>query len=327
MFWFIVCCILVVLAVGAFVLAPRIGYVELKRDRYSGNAEEIRHTFKNEARWTGSALAVLAAVVFLLDTVTTVGTKNVGVITTFGRPSGYLTNGIHFVLPWQQVTEISDAVQTDTYASDNGSDKPQGGATGTCVHVRIERQATACVNVSVRWQIKPSGVDYLYRNFKSNDHITDNLVLRDLQQALNEAFATYDPLGVDANGNNTNPALTTYSAKVQAQMRDEIGDWIDVQSVVVPIINYDATTQQKVNQLLQQIALTRVAEQSKQTALAQSEANKALAASVADDPNVLVSKCLDILKELVDKGRDLPAGFSCFGPSTNPIAVGGMPGK
>jgi len=74
--------------------------------------------------------------------------------------------------------------------------------------------------------------------------------------------------------------------------------------------------------LLQQIALTRVAQQSKQTAQAQAEANKALAASVADDPNVLVSKCLDILKEAVDKEQPLPAGFSCFGPSETSIAVG-----
>src|SRR5439155_10896900 len=109
----------------------------------------------------------------------------------------------------------------------------------------------ACVNVSIRWQIRPEGVDYLYRNFKSNDHITDNVVLRDLQQAMNIAFSSYDPLGVDASGNNTNPPLTDYSDKITTQMRSEIGRWIDVQSVIIPLLNYDPDTQKKVQQLLQ----------------------------------------------------------------------------
>lgn len=306
MFWFIVCLILLVAAIAVFI----------------GSFWISRSDDTIAARVISGVLVLVSVAVFFFDTVTTVSTKNVGVITCFGKPTGYLTNGIHMIKPWCDVTEISDAVQTDTYASDNGSDKPQGGAVGTCIHVRIERQATACVNTSVRWQIKPSGTDYLFRNFKDNTHITDNLVLRDLQTAVNQAFATYDPLGIDVNGNNTNPSMASYAAKVDTEMRGQLHKWIDVQSVITPIINYDAATQQKTNQLLQQIALTRVAEQSQQTALAQAKANEALAKSVSNDPNVLVSKCLDILKEAVDKEQALPAGFSCFGPSTTPIAVG-----
>ena len=69
-----------------------------------------------------------------------------------------------------------------------------------------------------------------------------------------------------------------------------------------------------------------MAEQAKLTAKAQSEANKALAQSVANDPNVLIDKCLNILKEAVDKGQQLPAGFSCFGSTGNTaIAVPSKP--
>jgi hypothetical protein len=39
------------------------------------------------------------------------------------------------------------------------------------------------------------------------------------------------------------------------------------------------------------------------TAQAQSAANQALAASVSTDPNVLVSKCLDLLSEAVNRVR------------------------
>lgn len=278
-----------------------------------------------------SALGIfVVGIAFLLfSSFATVSTKNLGVTTTFGKPSGYLQNGFHWKAPWQKVTELNDAVQTDTYASDGGAaGHQQGGAVGTCVNVRIARQATACVNVSIRWQIKAEGVDYLFRNYKDNAAIMDNVVLRDLQQAMNEKFTDYDPLGIDQNGNNTNEPLSSTAGKdnlsidVQKQMQAEIGQYIDVQSVIIPLLNFDGTTQDRINQLQQQVALTRVAQQAQQTAIAQAAANKALANSVSNDPNVLTSKCLDILQDAVNKGQVLPAGFSCFSGSSTPVAIG-----
>ena len=310
MFWMIIMCLLALVAIGFFADGL------LRRNRTSRQMPRfVNGVF-------GGVALLIAVIVMLCSCLTTVDTKNVGVVRAFGHPEGYLGNGLHFVAPWQDVTEINDAVQTDTYASDNGDEhRKQGGATDTCVHVRIERQATACVNVSIRWQIIESAVPYLFRNYKDNAAITDNLVLRDLQQALNEHFVSYDPLAVDAEGLNTNKPLTDYSNAVQSQMRSEIGSWIDVKSVIIPIINYDADTQTKVHQLLQQIALTRVAEQAEQTAKAQALANRALADSVSNDPNVLTDKCLNILKESVDKGVAIPAGFSCFAGTTSGVAV------
>lgn len=323
MFWFD--CILAIIAVVIFIaalVAPKTAELDGSDVRPRVILRRVGYGF----------ITVIVLITFFLS-FTQVDTKNLGVITTFGRPTGSIDNGIHFVAPWQNVTEISDRVQTDTYASDNGNEgKQQGGAVGTCVNVRIARQATACVNVSVRWQIQESGVDYLFRNYKDNDAITDNLVLRDLQVAMNETLAPYDPLGLDTNGNSTNEALSaasgpSYSADVLKQLQaampvDRGSAVIDIQSINLPLIQFDSNTQSHLNQILTQIAQTQVADQAKNTALAQAAANQALAASVADDPNVLVSKCLDILKDAVDKGQALPAGFSCFGPSTTSIAVG-----
>ena len=276
------------------------------------------------ARVLGLVGLGLAVVTFVISISAPVGTKNVAVLTTFGKPVGSLGNGFHFKAPWQVKHELPDAIQTDTYASDSGQGV-QHGADGSCVHVRMARQSTGCVNVSIRWQIRKSGVDYLFRNFTDNQAITKNVVLRDLQSSLNEQFNRYDPLGIDGTGNNTNLPLaggeSSYSTKVLTQMRDEIGQWIDVTSVIIPILNFDSSTQDRINALLQQVAQTRVAQQAEQTALAQARANRALATSVSNDPNVLVSKCLDIVKEVLDSGKTLPAGFSCFGGSTTGIAV------
>lgn len=286
---------------------------------------EVTGRPRTATRRAAAGVLVFALVLLFFGSFTTVGTKMLGVKTTFGRPTGSIDNGFHWKAPWENVTELNDAVQTDTYASDGGAGgKQQGGAVGTCVNVRIARQATSCVNVSIRWQIREEGVDYLFRNYKDNDAITDNLILRDLQQAVNDAFVNYDPLGIDTNGQSTNPPLSgagnSLSKVVLASMQDQVGQWIEVQAINIPIQNFDSSTQDKINQLQQQIALTRVAVQRQQTAAADAQANKAIAASVANDPNVLVSKCLDILKEAVDKGQALPAGFSCFG-GTAAVAV------
>jgi regulator of protease activity HflC (stomatin/prohibitin superfamily) len=278
---------------------------------------------KSITRWISVVVAAIAFLLIFMDSFVSVGTKNLGVETVGGKPVGYLTNGYHFVAPWVSVTELTNAVQTDTYASDGSdSSKTQGGATDTCVHVRIARQGTACVNVSIRWQAKGSGIDYLFRNFKNNNAITDNLVLRDLQTAMNQEFVSYDPLGIDANGLNTNKSLSDIATTVQTKMAGEVGTWIDVQSVNIPLLNFDNATQDKINALQQQVAATRVAAQQYLTNLQQAKANTALAQSVSNSPGVLVAKCLDILKEAVDKGQQLPAGFSCFGGSGTQIAVG-----
>jgi regulator of protease activity HflC (stomatin/prohibitin superfamily) len=269
----------------------------------------------------GAAIALLLAVVFFVASIIApVGTKNVAVLTTFGKPSGVLGNGLHFKAPWQQKHELSDAIQTDTYASDHG-EGVQHNADGGCINVRIARQATACVNVSIRWQIREDGVGYLFRNYRDNDAITQNLLLRDLQTAVNAAFAGYDPLGLDANGNSNQPTAPELALRVQQTMRDDIGKWIDVDSLLIPIFNFDSGTQDKLNQLQQQYAATRVARQQLLTNQAQAAANKALAASVSNNPGLLVSKCLDIVKESVEQSKTLPAGFSCFG-SAAALALG-----
>jgi regulator of protease activity HflC (stomatin/prohibitin superfamily) len=263
----------------------------------------------------------VAGFFLLLSSLTIVGTQDVGVLTTFNHPSGSLSNGIHVKWPWQEVTSLDGRIQTDTYASNgyNGSD--QKNAQGGCVNVRIARQATACVNVTLRWQLNRDGVDYLFKNYKTNDNIRDNLLHRDLQTAVNVAFAKYDPLGLDQNGDSTQPTSADLANTVKEALASQVGQYLTVSSVFLPLFNFDPATQDRLNQLQLQVAQTRIAEQAQQTAAAQAKANKLLAASVAHDPGVLVAKCLDILNEVVQKGGQLPAGFSCFGGVGTAIAV------
>ena len=56
------------------------------------------------------------------------------------------------------------------------------------------------------------------------------------------------------------------------------------------------------------IGNTRIAQQREQTAEADARANATISASVSKDPNVLVSKCLDQQREMIEKGQAIPVG-------------------
>ena len=95
-------------------------------------------------------------------------------------------------------------------------------------------------------------------------------------------------------------------------------------ALIIPVVHFDENTQSKVNALLAQVAQTRIAEQAVITAEQQALANQTLAESVSKDPNVLVSKCMDLLNEMVSKGQSIPIGFSCWPGGGSSVVVPGV---
>lgn len=260
----------------------------------------------------GTVGVLLAALFLFLASFVTVSTKNVGIVTSFGRPVSHLDNGPHLKAPWEDVTEMDAAIQTDNHVkADHNS----------CISARIAHQAVACVDVSIRWRILEGGADTLFQNYRDFGNVRDSLVTRDLNAAVNVAFQDYDPLAVNAEGNSTGPSLKSLGDQVTQQMRQEIGSQVEVLSVIIPLPHFDDSTQGRINALQAQIAQTRIAHQAEQTALAQANANKALSASVSNDPNVLVSRCLDLMNEMISKGQAIPPGFSCWPGSQSPIVA------
>jgi hypothetical protein len=84
---------------------------------------------------------------------------------------------------------------------------------------------------------------------------------------------------------------------VAVKLHAKVGEQIEIINVIVPLVNYDGATQDRINALNVEKANTRVAEHRAKTAAAEARANEILAASVSNDPNVLVSKCLDSARE------------------------------
>lgn len=255
---------------------------------------------------TAWSLVGLTLIIFLFSVVVIVPTREVGIELTFAKPTGTLGNGLHVKAPWQHVETMDAAIQTDSHVKDGDLN---------CVTTRIAHQAVACVDVSIRWRIVEDQAGALFQNYRTFDNVRDSLVTRDLNAAINASMETYDVLSVNNQGQSTAEQLSDVAAAVKEQLSAQIGDQIDVLSVIIPVVHFDTSTQERVNALQAQIAQTRIAEQAEQTAKAQASANRALAASVSSDPNVLVSKCLDLLNEAITKAYALPAGFSCWSGS------------
>src|SRR5689334_21316161 len=247
----------------------------------------MRATSKSEAAssWATRTAVIaggLLVFVLILGSTTIVSTRNIGVVTTFGRPSGTLTNGLHVKAPWQSVTEMNGTIQIDNHT---------GEAATT---VRLGNNSTAFVDNSVRWRIQPAAADELFLDYRDFENVRDNLVTRELRAALNEVFADFDPLAPE---NSDGANVQALGDKVADKLRAKVGAQIEIINVIVPLVNYDEATQSRINALNVEKANTRVAEQRAKTAAAEAKANEVLAASVSNDPNVLVSKCLDAARE------------------------------
>lgn len=274
-----------------------------------------------ESKAVGAGLFIVGGLCVLVACLAIVGTKKVGVVTSFNKPVGTMSNGIHGKRPWHKVHELDGAIQTDNHLCVGGPEKQ-----GTGILVRIGNQSVACLDVTVRWRIRQQQADALYRDYRGFDHIRDSLVTRDLTQSLNDVFVDYNPLGnINDNRAPEPPSLENMSARVKtllvgrAGSTGRIGQQIEVLSVFIPIVHHDGQTQSKINQYQSARADTRIALQKVETARNEAEANEALASSVNKNPYVLVSKCLDLVK-----GRgagNLPAGFTCWPGNGTSVVV------
>lgn len=224
----------------------------------------------------------LTVLVLIIGSTTIVSARNVGVVTTFGRPGGTLSNGLHMKAPWQSVTEMDGTIQIDNHTGE------------LATTVRLGNNSTAFVDNSVRWRIQPGAADELFLDYRDFENVRDNLVTRELRAALNEVFSDFDPLAPE---NVEGANVQALGDDVAEKLRAKVGDQIEIINVIVPLVNYDQATQDRINALNVEKANTRIAEQRAKTAEAEAKANEILAGSVSDNPNVLVSKCLDAARE------------------------------
>lgn len=267
---------------------------------------------------------LLAALVLVWSSTTIIEAKNVGVVTTFGKPRASFGPGLHFKAPWEKVTELDGTIQTQEYAGDD------------CIEVRIGDGTTACVTTTIRWRIVGDKADEIYSSYRSDDvnaNLRKALVSTVFKASVNQVLGSYnptkdikvvDPTAANATEADFAPDYDELAANIATSMERRVaegGSYIRVETITISYLRLSDTTQKKINDFQAEVANTQVALQRKATAEAQAAANKALSQSVSKDPNVLVSRCLDTLQQMVEAKQPVPAGFTCWPGGGSAIVV------
>lgn len=259
-----------------------------------------------------------AAVVFILGILCTlissfniVSTRNVGIITSFGRPVSERGAGVAWVAPWQRVTEMDAAIQLQSFQG-NSYDDPQ-----SAVKVRLGNNSAAFVESNLNWRIKEDAAGKMFQDYRTFDNIRQNLVDKQLQVALSKEFAKFNPQtqvsAVDPTQPTTVPTqgqgadLPGIAATVKTDLQKAVGTEIEIIDVRIPGIFYDKATQDRIDAFNQKVQETKNAQQDVQTATQSKLASEQRANQAPPDLKVAIFNCIN---SLVEKGQD-PAG--CWG--------------
>ena len=236
---------------------------------------------------TATVSGLLALLCLVIASTTIVGTRQIGVATQFNRPNGdTYTNGFHFKSPLVKVHEMDGAVQIDTYQGDSR------------IAVRLGNNSTALAD------------DELFVQYKTFDGVRVNLIERNLKVALNEAFASFDPL---ATKNLETSPLPAISKDALDLLRDKVGSEVEIIDVSVPTIDHDDKTEERINQINEERANTTKAGQEVETNKKRREAAEELAKMPPPDLRISIANCLN---KMAETGTNL----NCF-----PIGQGVVP--
>lgn len=248
----------------------------------------------------GGGVAFL--VILALSSTTIVPTRDIGIVTTFGRPTGELSNGFHLIAPWQQVTTMDGAIQLQSFTGNSYDDH------GDAIQVRLANNSNAYVNLNVQWRIDAKAAPQLFLDYRNFDNIRANLVDKQLQVATSHVFATFNPQiqtqGVDLPGMATT---------IKGQAQSAVGSRIEILQVFVPTLYYDKATQDRIDAFNQKAQETKNAEQDVKTAEQNRLAAQQRAAQQPPDLRIAIFNCIN---DQVKAGND-PAG--CWGQ------IGGQP--
>lgn len=305
---FIVAIVFGVIAAGTWVSRSRMPHFVEERGRYNQTATRVPNEVRGAATFFCVGLTLLAALFLFLASFEVVGTKNIGIQTSFNRPVGTMANGWNWKAPWTNVTEWDGKLQNLRFSDTDKADDHGAG-----IQVRLGNQSTATVDLILQYRLTTdAGVLELYRQYGDESSLRRNLVQKALQAALNEVFKTYDPIVALAATSQRSPTtgMPELAARALAILRGEMPPGIEMVSMTIVMPHYDSQTEDRIKAFNAAIQDTAIARQREQTAEAIRQANAILAQSSAS-PAVLYQNCLDMVERVLKGGGTLPPAFSC----------------
>lgn len=255
-------------------------------------------------RWVGGVLLGLMFLTLALSTIVIVPTKNVGVVTAFGKPTGTLHNGIHTVWPWESVTDYDATIQTLSTSD---------------MHVRmVNGTATANVNVTLNWRLE-GDIQQIHVDWRSFDRIQTFVVQPRLQDALNKEFSTFDPLVSLKQSGGTAISMTEMERRVSERLQAAMPRGVYIDHLQIPLVVYPPVVQDALNAYQKELANTQVALQQKITAQAQKDALDILS-QVKMSPEAFLQQCLIMTERLAQQGKQISLTWSCVAGNGGVVA-------
>ncbi|MFC7532650.1 hypothetical protein [Actinoplanes sp. GCM10030250] len=246
--------------------------------------------FRRQAWLTFGAAAFLAIASIVAASITVVPTRNVGIVTSWNKPTGRTTGaGLQWTLPWQGIDEWDSSGQTYAHLGDQ------------CVWVTIAAQRRACIPVQIEWSAKAEKAPENWAAYREVGDLSrfevfvERRVNPQINGAMTSIFAAFDPLGaVDVtSGDAPAPDLNkTYKEPLIKALNTELGDEIVVKSVAFESPRYDEPTTQAISAYGQKILEARNLEIDKANAKTRAEITR------TDASVDQVARCLQIAEKL-----------------------------
>lgn len=296
MITFIVSVISILIAAGALISARRMRVTDNAtlakyRDNGFGRRPEARSVMIPVAVALTAFLLGISGIAFA--TIDHVPARNKGIVASYSKPTGRVTGpGLHVHAPWETIEDWDGTRQAFDRRTNNdcrlGDQKTAG------VKVRIANLSDACVEAQVEWKSRDGRAPEQWASYRKDfNRFVDKRVTPAFTEAFNLAFSAHDPLvNIDAKDGKLNVPLAPFAKATQQAIQDQVGNDVEVLSVIVTRINYDPKTQAQIDQYQQAILKGRVLEKEKKNA----ELAKAVTETNAKVDKV--TRCLELAKEL-----------------------------
>lgn len=322
MFWNITITILVVICFILTIVIAIFGKRMVENYDYE-RGQKVQAT--NNIRLWAVAPLIIGLVICAFGSVHVVKARTQGVLVNFGAASeSTLEPGLHITWPWQDVVNIDTTRQVANYNGGDNNDNPDYHG---LVKVMLGNGNYSAVYASVTYQINPDKAYLAYTDFRGDktpvEMVYSRLVQPQFKTALNDVWGGYNPTAqamdllsdptavVSPDDVDFSPDFDTISKLVAANFTSRMGreGIVKVIDVTVSMVEFDDKTKAQISALQAEVNKTITARQAVQTAQAQADANAIIAESISKDPNVLASRCFDLI---ASGDFTPPIGFSCY---------------
>ncbi len=251
----------------------------------------------------GGAVAVgLSLLLVVACSTVHVGSREVGVVTTFSRYDHTEGPGWHLTTPWSSVDKFTTRIQTLEQRKIKVTLRSESqGAPG----------ATAEVSVTVRWYIADAGetgdstAKDLWFKYQSFDNVRDMLVTAETQTSTREAMGDYTPRDAKA-GQNVRKLGAAVASNLTRALAD---DGVVVDSVNVTDVDLADDVERRLRDAVAaegKLATDRV---ELERAKVQAEINKTRQLNMT--PQTITQNCFDLVRFAIENKVTLPATFDC----------------